>query len=238
MLQDIKIFRFEELKKIHRDLRHNFEENFSLRIHRGLSWIKKAEKELSDPDASFIFNWIAFNSIYADIEEKEISERGKFNRFFIQVIELDEKKDNKLYNLLWIKFFEEIKSLLNNQFIFQPFWNHMIEENAPNWEQSFKNANKRVAHALREQNSMRIVSILMERLYVLRNQLMHGGATWSGSKNREQVIDGSKFMRDFVPCLVEIMMKNPDKDWGNNNYPILRASKDSLQNLFLRFNEE
>ena len=68
MLQDIKIFGFSELKEIHRERRENFKEEFSLRIHRGLSWVQRAEKELEDPDASFIFYWIAFNSIYADIE--------------------------------------------------------------------------------------------------------------------------------------------------------------------------
>ena len=145
MLQDIKIFGFSELKEIHRERRANFKEEFSLRIHRGLSWVQRAEKELEDPDASFIFYWIAFNSIYADIDAKEAPEKSKFNNFFNQILKLDDGK--KVYSLLWIRFHNEIKSLLNNQFIFQPFWWHMIDKSAPNWEDSFNKANKRVEYA-------------------------------------------------------------------------------------------
>ena len=235
MLQDIKIFGFSELKEIHRERRENFKEEFSLRIHRGLSWVQRAEKELEDPDASFIFYWIAFNSIYADIDAKEAPEKSKFNNFFNQILKLDDGK--KVYSLLWIRFHDEIKSLLNNQFIFQPFWWHMIDKSAPNWEDSFNKANKRVEHALREQNSHVIISILMERLYVLRNQLIHGGSTWNSGKNRDQVVDGNKFLKDFVPCLLEIMLKNPNENWGDNNYPILRANKNELNSLFLKFKE-
>ena len=74
----------------------------------------------------------------------------------------------------------------------------------------------------------------MERLYVLRNQLIHGGSTWNSGKNRDQVIDGRKFLKDFVPCLLEIMLKNPNEDWGDNNYPILRANKDGIEELVFK----
>ena len=233
MLQDVKIFNFAELKEIHRESRENFSEAFSLRIHRGLSWVQRAEKEINDPDASFIFYWIAFNSIYADIDAKEGPEKSKFNNFFNLILRLDEGK--KIYSLLWIRFHAEIKNLLNNQFIFQPFWWHMIDKSAPNWEESFNKANKRVEIALREQNSHVIISILMERLYVLRNQLIHGGATWNSGKNRDQVVEGNTFIKDLVPCLIEIMLKNPNENWGDNNYPILYATKASLTSLAEKF---
>ncbi|WP_425067816.1 hypothetical protein [Reyranella sp.] len=32
---------------------------------------------------------------------------------------------------------------------------------------------------------------ILDRLYVLRNQLLHGGATWNSSVNRSQVRDGA-----------------------------------------------
>ena len=89
--------------------------------------------------------------------------------------------------------------------------------------------------ALREQNSHVIISILMERLYVLRNQLIHGGATWNSGKNRDQVVEGNTFIKDLVPCLIEIMLKNPNENWGDNNYPILYATKASLTSLAEKF---
>lgn len=36
-----------------------------VRIHRALSWLERAEKESKDPDATFIFLWIAFNAACA-----------------------------------------------------------------------------------------------------------------------------------------------------------------------------
>ena len=38
---------------------------FTLRMHRSLSWLKRAEAAGSDDDVSFICLWIAFNAAYA-----------------------------------------------------------------------------------------------------------------------------------------------------------------------------
>ena len=37
----------------------------SLRLHRALSWLNRAEQLADDPDSQFIFLWIAFNAAYA-----------------------------------------------------------------------------------------------------------------------------------------------------------------------------
>ena len=34
-----------------------------------------------------------------------------------------------------------------------------------------------------------VLSIVLSRIYTLRNQLVHGGATWDSSVNREQLRD-------------------------------------------------
>ena len=92
MLQDIKIFGFSELKEIHRERRESFREGFSLRIHRGLSWIQRAEKEEKDPDASFVFYWIAFNSIYADLEAKDAPDLVEAHQR-VALRKVDDRKD-------------------------------------------------------------------------------------------------------------------------------------------------
>ena len=45
-----------------------FNEDFAIRIHRSLSWLKRSEVEIEDMDAKFIFLWISFNSIYSGLE--------------------------------------------------------------------------------------------------------------------------------------------------------------------------
>ena len=63
--------------------------------------------------------------------------------------------------------------------------------------------------------------MLFDRLYVLRNQLVHGGATWNSSVNREQVKDGANILSFLVPIFVDLMMDNPQTDWGAPYYPVV-----------------
>ena len=65
-----------------------------------------------------------------------------------------------------------------------------------------------------------MLTLLFNRLYILRNQLVHGGATWKGKVNRSQVQDGKRILGTLVPVFVEIMMDNPQEDWGKPYYPV------------------
>ncbi len=58
-MPDRQDFRFSELKARQRDIRTGFPQDFGLRIHRMISWIGRAESEMEDPAAAFIFLWIA-----------------------------------------------------------------------------------------------------------------------------------------------------------------------------------
>ena len=49
---------------------------------------------------------------------------------------------------------------------------------------------------------------------MLRNQLIHGNATWNGQLNRQQVNDGYRLLSALQPVFLSIMMSNPHKDWG------------------------
>ncbi len=55
---------FSTLKARQRDLREGCPKEFALRIHRSISWIGRAEHEVGDSDAAFMFLWIAFNAGY------------------------------------------------------------------------------------------------------------------------------------------------------------------------------
>jgi len=54
------------LKTRQRETRDKFPEALSLRVHRALSWLNRAEQETEDIDAKFIFLWVAFNAAYAN----------------------------------------------------------------------------------------------------------------------------------------------------------------------------
>ncbi len=75
--------------------------------------------------------------------------------------------------------------------------------------------------ALMEQQTDVLLSIVLDRLYVLRNQIVHGGATWNGAANRAQVTDGARLMAVVVPTVIELMMDADAADFGDIAFPQL-----------------
>jgi len=214
--------KFDRLKEKQRTIRGDFSENFGLRIHRSLSWLQRAEKETDDYDAAFIFYWVAFNAAYAKDLTYRVStdERSDFSDYFNQIIELDTKQT--VYDAIWMKFSDSIRLLLDNHYVFQPFWNHHNEMTGyENWKERFEKSKKKIGHALRDQDTQLILSTVFDRLYVLRNQLIHGGATWNSSVNRSQVHDGAKILAFLTPMFIELMMDNPHVKWGAPHYPVV-----------------
>lgn len=55
----------------------------------------------------------------------------------------------------------------------------------------------------------------------MRNQLVHGGATWGGLVNRDQVRDAVNLMAKLAPLAIEIMMDSPSALWGDPSYPVI-----------------
>ena len=193
-----------------------------LRIRRALSWIERAEKESADQDAAFIFYWIAFNAVYAEdrLDALDLKERGIFHEYFGKIIELD--AGHVIYDAIWNRFSQGIRVFLNNRYVFQPFWKH--HNGVPgyeNWEDSFERSKAMVHRALGHEDTRTILSTLFDRLYVLRNQLIHGGATWRSSVNRDQVRDGRSIVAFLVPLFVYLMVTNPQVPWGAPYYPVV-----------------
>ena len=78
---------YQELKTRHRAERDAWHPNLSLRVHRALSWLNRAEQLADDPDGCFIFLWIAFNAAYAtEIDERfRLSEQETFRAFLAKL---------------------------------------------------------------------------------------------------------------------------------------------------------
>lgn len=211
------------LKEKQRDLRVNFPETMSLRVHRSISWIGRAEAEPDDHDTQFIFLWIAFNAAYADEAEFDVSapgERTNFRGYFEKVVELD--KEKRIYDAIWNSFSGPIRTLMQNRYVFNPFWQHHNGiAGFEDWEERFNASAHSFHQSLQAQNTSRILSFVFDRLYVLRNQLVHGGSTWNSQVNRNQTRDGAAILGFLVPVFVDIMMDNPQQDWGRPFYPVV-----------------
>jgi hypothetical protein len=217
------MFSHQVLKTHHRNERENFPENLSLRVHRALSWLRRAELENDDFDAKFIFLWIGFNAAYANEfdEKNRFSEQRKFLEFLSKLISLDEGK--LLYEIIWENYTGAVRVLIDNPFVFQPFWHHqnqLITEDE--WRRLFEHSKASAKRALAKMDTRRVLAVIFERLYVLRNQLLHGGATWDSSVNRDQLRDGVTILEHIVPTIIHLMMKNPKQLWGEPAYPVVK----------------
>ena len=137
----------------------------ALRIHRAISWIERAERESDDHDAVFIFYWIAFNAAYAqDIRSaQDIGERGRLGEYFSRLVSLD--TDRRIFNAVWDRFSDSVRVLLNNKFVFQPFWNyHNGMAGYGDWESRFQSSRNVLSMALGNSDTETILSTLFDRL--------------------------------------------------------------------------
>ena len=216
----------DRLKARSREERDSSPQAVNLRVHRAISWLSRAELATKDPDAAVIFYWIAFNAAYGrvqdaddlEVESRQPTERGLFRDFFDLVLKLD--TDKRIYEEIWERFSGPIRMLLNNHYVFQAFWdNRRGKSGAEHWESKFESSKRISMLALAQQDTLTVLAIVFDRLYVLRNQLVHGGATWQSSLNRQQVVDGARILSFLVPLFVSLMMDNVDEDWGEPAYP-------------------
>ena len=194
--------------------------NLALRVHRAIRWGERGDEEADDLDAAFIFYWIAFNAAYAEdrAENSEETARAIFGEYLQKVAWLDTERI--IHTALWNQFSGPVRVLLENRYVYSPFWKHQngIRGNE-DWEYRFNQDKRAAQQALGRGDTGWVLRILFDRLYVLRNQLIHGGATWNGRVNRDQVRDGARIMAFLVPLFVSLMLDNPEREWGAPYYP-------------------
>jgi len=195
-------------------------EPWRVRLHRALSWPARAERETGDPDARFVFLWIALNAAYASDLAREEGERVRFQRFVGGLVALD--AGGALHDALFHQFSGPIRVLIENRFVFEPFWTALrTHDSSGQWETSFANARRRATAAIVDRDTATVLSIVFDRLYVLRNQIVHGGATWNSRVNRAQLRDAVAILGVLVPAVLGIMLAHPHHDHGEVLYPVV-----------------
>ena len=153
-----------------------------------------------------------------------------FGKFLDKLVSLD--KDDALYKLICTEYSNSVRLLLDNEFVFKPFWGfqngHLTEEE---WKAKFASSKLKVNKAFSSHKTAEVLRVVLSSMYKLRNQLVHGGATWNSAVNREQLKDCTAFLVKLVPFIIELMLDNPQTVWGGCALP---AGLGSLQsgNLF------
>lgn len=210
----------QRLKMKYKQAEDHYAKAAQLRLHRSISWLRRSEQEDADVDAQFIFLWIAFNAAYAGELGSETPERARLAEFITALLSVDENKC--LHGIVFERFTGPIRTLVENRFVFEPFWRALREhDSSGRWEQKFSISRKVALKAVVAGQTGVVLGVVFDRLYVLRNQLIHGGATWNSGVNRMQVGDGTRLMMELVPAIIDLILDHPELDFGAINYPVV-----------------
>ena len=197
-------------------------DDFTTRIRRAKSWLKCAEQERKsgDLDVAFILYWIAFNAAFARDVLKYPNTRCEFSECLGKVLCLDSK--GEIYFAVKDEFVGAVGQIVANQYLFKKYWDFVNEKpGSEDWKKCFDQEREEADEAMdkpSEANTHKILPILFERLYTLRNQIVHGGATWRSRYNRSSVEHGVPIMAFLVPLFIRIIKQNPGVKWGTPYY--------------------
>ena len=208
------------LKKKLKSRSEAMNETHRTRLHRAISWLKAAEEHDSNPDIQFITLWISYNACYAVDEknEEELTEREYFNEFIAKLNFYD--REQRFFKLLWEKYSGPVRLLIQNEFLFKPFWDYQRTKKR-NWKASHDKSIQMANNFLAKQEVTKLMEVVLDRLYTLRNQILHGGATYKSKVNRSQVRDANNILKLLVPIVIDIMIEQSEEDWGDIYYPVV-----------------
>ena len=214
----------KSLKARHESVADELPANIQTRTRRALSWLERAEMEGDDPDAAFIFYWIAFDAACAGRWLGKSPTRADFMSLFQQAADadgLDAIRDCILANDLS----DAILEVVANPYAFEPFWDYFngTAASADDWRDQLLDDVERTSVDLENGNVADPLATLFERLYVVRNQLILGEATWNRYVNRSQVEAGAEILESIVPALVALMMDAPDMFDHPSRYPSVES---------------
>ena len=189
-------------------------------------WIKHAEDLPEDAfHLQFICYWIAFDAAFAQFAKGGGSGIGRMLGFLKDVVRTD--KNQRIYTILRDRMqnIERISVLRQTS---PSFWDRKKSEvqDPSKWAEHFvdirvkeKDRFSLMLSIQSDDHVFNVLEDLFRRLYVVRNQIFHGGSSGAGSHGKTQVKEGALLLSQLIPCFREIMRKSAD--WGPVPFPRL-----------------
>lgn len=196
------------------------EQPTSIRFHRACSWIDRVEKnaECEDYDVDLVCLWIAFNSLYGQWDEKTREprpDRERWRAFVDSILRLDE---TGYVAASLVEHKRLVMTLLEDEYLSSYFWKEPGAKRAGQSKKSKYNAQSWYI----EKRWVKVLDELLERLYLMRCQLVHGAATHTGKLNRTSLTRCAWMMQRLLPAFLMVWIEHgADEDWGPMCYPPL-----------------
>ena len=117
-----------------------------------------------------------------------------------------------------------VMSLLEDEDLSSFFWQEPTAKRAGQSRKAKYNAQSWYI----ERRWCMILDQLLERVYLMRCQLVHGAATYGGKLNRTSLRRCVMMMQRLLPALLLVWIDHgSDEDWGPMCYPPLEPMRDS-----------
>lgn len=195
----------------------------NIRFHRACSWLQRVEQIEGKDDLDFrlLARWIAFNALYGQWDEAErepLRDSACWRSFLDRILELD--GDGRIVDVLMDNK-PLVMSIFDDEYLSRFFWEEPGKQRA--------RKSKKVKFDARtwyiDGNWTLILDRLIERIYLLRCQLVHGAATYNGSLNRTATRRCSMMLGHLLPAILLVWIDHgADEDWGLMCYPPQRKA--------------
>ena len=210
------------IEEIFKSKKNEYSDAFNLRIHRGLSWLKKANTLNEDADLQFLSLWVSLNALYAQ-DLLSAQHEQSLPQFIHQIFQKDAQ--GKIAHILWEKFSQPIQQLLDNQYAYQGFWDYQNKTmSAMACKAGLEQEKQQVRLAQGNKASAEILLIVFQRLSTLHHQLVHGGSAYHSAVNRKQLQDGCRILLALLPVFILVLLENAQSlDLGKPYYPMVQV---------------
>jgi hypothetical protein len=215
------VVELKKWQKIHADRKA---QGYYDRLQRACSWLAKA-KRATDPESGFIFSWIALNALCGMRPEMVKTDWWKSEERSCpspDAQQYDEQVPRELEWYLWRicgldigrsvlrsviedeDNWDDAKTILGTRYLMSNFWSWkwQTENDIDTWRRSSERTVKDAIGPAGDRRRMYLGlrEIIVWRLRVLRNQLLHGCATDTHSKRRAA---GQASSRPGGDCFVD-----------------------------------
>jgi len=189
------------------------------RLRRARSWSVAASRYRTDIDIQFICYWISLNALYGglagdplkhDAPLYTLSDGDSFpvDRDLSELIHLMCRLDRH-HLLKAVKSIDPqvLSDTVGDRWTSGLYWQNVYSRR-PVDTRRLSSRRQRVQDALKLNQVEALLHVVLARILELRNQVVHGGASYYISKNRDSLNPAVTVLAILVPAFIEVMERN------------------------------
>lgn len=191
----------------------------NVRFHRACSWLQRVEdidNGEEDLDVALTCQWIAFNALYGQWDERAHephADRECWRKFLDRILTLDH--DAQIASVL-VEHKKLVMAILDDNYLGDYFWRDPSVQRAHQTSRDRRQASMWYV----EERWPMILEHLLDRIYFIRCQLLHGAATFGSRLNRTSLRRCSTMLGHLVPVMLLVLIDHgANEDWGPMCYP-------------------